>query len=264
MVKIKRSPFSPIIPLLFVAFILTSFVALRRENAYSNVLGEEIENSAPVTEIRDVSLGEVKTKLENVVNANKNRRAVEFKNENGRVRVNVQSHNEDGSKLIHNTLELKIEESDLNLKIREATAPGAAGGVEKKVRVTPIGEEDLKIEDGDHEVKTNFPISVNESENTISVTTPNREVKVRELPSTAIKNLLDSELFTSVNQTEIKQSEDGETDAVLSVFGENRVKLFGIIPISAPVTAEIDTETGVIKSLGRPWYLSAFGFLFNN
>lgn len=253
---VKSQRFSHVVPLLFVAFVLTSFVALKNQNE-AKVLGEKTENlQENRKEIKEVKVKEIKTKLENAVSNEARTRKAEIKNEDGKVKLKIQNKER----------EFEYEDASLKLKIKEKTAnSGDDESIEKSIRIRPV-EGELEIEDDgqdDHpSVRTNLPITVDQRDNTISVTTPNGEVKVRELPSTAIENLVNNNVFSSVNDSSIEESENEDGEVVLKVDGENNYRFLGIFPVRARVTAEVDTETGDLKKLDTPWYIRNFGFLF--
>jgi hypothetical protein len=246
--------FSPVIPLLFTAFVLTSFVAIRNQNEVK-VLGEKTENlQEDRKEIKEVRVKEVRSKLENVVNNEARNRKVEIRNEDGKVKAKIENK----------IRELKYEDSGLNLRIKEASSDGDKKDlIEKRIKVSPVEDGKLEIEGEKHDVRTNFPITVDQKANTISVTTPKGEVKVKELPSTAIENLVNNHVFSNVSDSTIEESTNESGEVVMSVNGENDYKFLGLFKVRAKVNAEVDTQTGDLKKLNTPWYIQNFGFLFS-
>lgn len=241
--------FSSTVILLFATFVLTLVVAIKSQNG--KVLGETSENLvSDRREIKEIKIRDVKSKLEKSVVGESKRKEVQIRNEEGKVKLKIQEKER----------EFEFGDSELKLKIKEAS-PDADGRSfnEKIIKVKPVGE-DLEIEDEVHKVRTNFPISVDQTNNTISVTTPKGEVKVKELPSTAINNMIENGLFNSVTDAQITESEDG---ASLSVQGQNEYRFLGIIPVKAKVQAEVDTASGELTKINTPWYLTTFGFLFS-
>lgn len=227
----KSVKFSPVIPLLFGAFILTAYVAVKNQNTM--VLGEASEQQIEERkEIRDVKVEKTEARE------------------------------------IRNKMKIKIEK-DLRLKIKEATPEAGKNEISERLIKIKSQENEMEIEDETESedkkvrVRTNFPITVNQTENTISVTTPNGEVKVKELPSTAIDNMVENGLFKNVTDATIEESSDGETPAVLNVKGENEYKFLGLFKVKGKVEAEVDQETGEVSSLKTPWFISRFGFLFS-
>lgn len=233
--------FAPVITLLFVAFVLTAYVAIKSQNQM--VLGEDVENMAPTTEIRDVKLKELR-----------NNQIIELRNKEGK--INATSRQK--------ILNFKSDDDSLSLKVKESTPTGeTAERLERDVKIKPSMENGLEIQDRDRSVRTDFPININQTENTISVTTPNGEVKVKELPSTAIDKMIEKGMFNTVSDISIEESGDGQTDAVLNVNGEKTYKFLGVLPVRAKVRAEVNQETGDISKLNTPWFISTFGFLFS-
>lgn len=239
----KSANLSPVVPLLLVAFLATAFVAIKT-NSEERVLGSEVENMAPETEIQDVKAPEVPTT-----------RAFQVVNEKGKIKTSVQNR----------VINLRPNLTELNLRVKESDPSGTRveDNSTKDVTVSPSGDNQLEIKDQEHSVQTNFPITVNQTDNTISVTTPKGEVKVKDLPSTTIDNLVKNKVFTNVTETQIKTSTDGTGNPVLNVQGTTTRKFLGIFPIRSNTTAEVDPTTGNVTKLNTSWFENTFGFLFS-
>lgn len=232
--------FAPVIPLLFGAFVLTSIVALRGSN---RVLGESTENLLnDGTEIRDVKVEKINTN-----------RDIQIKNEDGKMRVRVENK----------IRELNPVDSALKLRVKESTRSGEKNSQEKEVEVSSGEDNELEIQDQEHDVRTNFPITINQEDDTISVTTPKGDVKVKTLPSSAIENLVNNHVFSDVNDVTIEKGDDASQSAVIKLAGQNKYKFLGILPVTANVNAEIDPTTGDVTKLSTPWFINTFGFLFS-
>lgn len=264
--------FSHVVPLLTGAFILTSVVALTGPN--SQVLGDETENLAnDGTEIKEVKVIDSpkveKSKLENIVKNEGRKKEIEIKGENGKVKVKIENK----------VRELKIEEAKLRLRVKEASPPGENNKKEnrnrnedgdkvemedeKEVGLSVNDNDEIEIEDQEHKVESKFPITVDQETNTFSLVTPNGDVKVKTLPSTAIDNMVENKVFNQVSEVKIEESTTEDGKAVIKVDGRNRYKFLGIIPFSAEIKAEVDPTTGDVTKLAKPWYLNSLKFLFS-
>ena len=234
--------FSPIVPLLFITFLATSFVAIRT-NDESKVLGDETENLTVSTEIDEVKAPDVSTT-----------KSFQLINEKGKIKTTVQNR----------VLKLRQNLNQLNLKVKESSPLGER--VREEIRdlmVKPVGDNELQLEDKEHVVRTNFPITINQEDDTISVTTPKGEVVVKDLPSTTVQNLIKNKVFTKVSDTWIRPSTQSGANAVLSVQGQTVKNFLGVFPVKSEVNAEVDPTTGEITKLSTPWFQNTFGFLFS-
>ncbi len=103
-----------------------------------------------------------------------------------------------------------------------------------------------------------MPLSINTQTRELSITTSEGQKIITVLPEQAIQNLINSGFINEIDKstTSIKNSEEfasfngiiklenRNNKLVYKVNGKKNHKLFGFIPISAPITVFISTETG--------------------
>lgn len=227
------------------------------ENEVEDEGDDEEQTESEFTKIR---AEENNTRLERVFFENGVKKKVELRNENGRVRVRVKTETAGGIETSQ-TLDLTPEDGKVTLTIEE-------GGIERSVTVKSLADR-FVIEQEGFEVPTNFPITVDTQTNTISVETTAGIVNVRELPASAIQNVLASNVIDEVESTELAEPQETEVSGVPSdeqivyrVKGTQKAKLLGVFSVNAPILAEVSALTGEQTFVSEPWYLRAFGFLF--
>lgn len=217
---------------------------------------EESEEAKP--EFTKIRVEESKTRLERVFFEGGVKKKVELRNENGRVKVRVKTETAAGVETSQ-TLDLRPEDGRVTLKIEE-------GGVEREVTVKSLTDR-FVIEQEGFEVPTNFPITVNTETSTITVETPAGIVNVRELPASAIQNLVASNVFDELESAELAETEEEAADpneqVVYRIKGIRKANFLGIFSVDAPILAEVSAATGDQTFVSEPWYLRAFGFLFS-
>ncbi len=132
-------------------------------------------------------------------------------------------------------------------------------------------------------VISNFPVSIDPSNNTISVVTPAGLVALHGLPSAAIAQLEQKRLFDDLDQAEIEDENESQNvsapnkvDAtaesktapiseklIIKISAHKTVKLLGLLPVQAPITAKLAPDTGTAAVTSQPWFLNLLGFLFS-
>lgn len=125
----------------------------------------------------------------------------------------------------------------------------------------------VEIKQGKTRVRTDFPLAIG-ANNELIVTTPNGSRKITVLPDAAVSNLLRNGILTISEASPAAQSEQGinlvaeDDKLVYKVRGTKNVKFLGLVPVAAPVEANVSAESGTVSSVVLPFYLNFFGFLF--
>lgn len=111
------------------------------------------------------------------------------------------------------------------------------------------------IKKGDVEAETHFPLSVDPTTHTLTVTTPAGTKEVTILPDKAVQNVLQKRLLDSIeNQATASGSvqkvalTEVNNEPVFQINGVSNKKVLGLFPVSFAKTAFVSTQTGqVIK-----------------
>lgn len=133
------------------------------------------------------NLGKVQFQSENgnsEVSLQNNNSQLEIKNENGQLSINATDANGKETQLKTNSLE-KINEALKNSDVQVGTSSA----------------NELTIRNGNVEAKTNFPLSINPTTNTLTVTTPAGVKDVAVLPNAAVQNLIQHGVINQVTTT---------------------------------------------------------------
>lgn len=125
-------------------------------------------------------------------------------------------------------------------------------------------EIELKTEDGRFEFKakgvaaqSNFPLSVNNATGELSVQTPQGAKIIRLLPNQVAEIALRAGVQNKIEAIEVSENdqERDESGLVFKVQGTKSGKIFGLIPVSAPVETQIGAQTGTVVSVNEPaWF----------
>lgn len=109
------------------------------------------------------------------------------------------------------------------------------------------------------DIESDFPITVNVASKSISVQTPSgvREIKV--LPVRAFNQIDKRDKPDSFKKVELIQ-QDGKL--IYQADGTREGKIFGFIPLTVSVTTAVDSQTGEIVSINKPWFINLMGPLF--
>lgn len=146
---------------------------------------------------------------------------------------------------IEDEIEIEAEQELLRIREREdrnEIRVGSDSGrfVIKRNRVGAISE---------------FPLSIDLSTNTLSVTTPAGEKQVTILPDQAVQNMLSRNVIDKVIgedsgdlSTRIKVSQSDDGNLIYEVDGEKQKRLFGLIPLKFKKTAVVSVETGELMT----------------
>lgn len=167
----------------------------------------------------------------------------ELKSEDGKLKIKIKE--EDGREFELETESLDdindaLEEEDIHL----ATASGNR----------------LRIRRGLFEAETHFPLSINPTTNTLTVTTPAGEKDVAVLPDQAVINLLRFKFIDRIasgsaaeNPTGIKLELLGN-NPVFQILGVDEQKLLGFIPVSIGKTSYVSAENGEIVRIDETFF----------
>lgn len=174
----------------------------------------------------------------------------ELRNEDGKLKIKAREHNGQEFELETETLDdinKALEEEDIHL----ATASGNR----------------LRIRRGLFEAETHFPLSINPTTNTLTVTTPAGEKDVAVLPDQAVENLLRNRLIDRIasgsaeeNPTGIKLGLLGN-NPVFQILGVDEQKLLGFIPISINKVSFVSAENGQIIKVDATFLNRLLDFL---
>lgn len=214
-----------------------------------------------------VQVDEDQTRLEQEIIEGGVRKRIEMRNENGRIRIRVKVKDLATGVESEQRFEQRPDAGRIALRVTE-------NGVEKEVKIRATNERFVieQVGFGGTEASTsattNFPLTVDTENNTITVTTPLGVVNVQQLPATAIENILAANVLDKVESAELTEPEDEEdkndpnTQVVYRIKGVKETKFLGLIKVDAPILAEVSAITGQTTLVEQPWFLNAFGFLF--
>lgn len=159
----------------------------------------------------------------------------ELENEDGKLKIKAKE--EDGT-------EFELESESLD-DINEALE-------EEGISIATSSGNSLRIRRGQFEAQTHFPLSINPTTNTLTVTTPAGVKDVAVLPDQAVENLLRNKFIDKVasgsaleNPTGIRLGLLGN-NPVFQILGSDDQKLLGIIPISIKKTSFVSAEDGTV------------------
>ena len=161
---------------------------------------------------------------------------IEIKKQNGSVHISAHQEGE-------NEIQSKSDGLD---KINEALK-------DKDVKVSSTSGDGFSIESGQIHAETHFPLSVDPTTHTLTVTTPTGTKEVTVLPDQAVQNLLQHQILSTINQS----SGSGTTtntisltqvnnQPVFAVPGQSDKKLLGLFPVSFDKTVFVSTQTGQV------------------
>lgn len=214
-----------------------------------------------------VQVDEDETRLEQEIIEGGVRKRIEMRNENGRIRIRVKVENLATGVESEQRFEQRPDEGRVTLRVTE-------NGVEKEVKIRATNERFVIEQEGfggteaSASATTNFPLTVDAENNTITVTTPLGVVNVQQLPATAIENILAANVLDTVESAELTEPEDEQDkqdpnkQVVYRIKGVKETKFLGLIKVDAPILAEVSAITGQTTLVEQPWFLNAFGFLF--
>lgn len=164
----------------------------------------------------------------------------ELENEDGKLKIKAKEKNGTEFELESETLD------DINELLRE-----------EGISVATSSGNSLRIRRGRFEAQTHFPLSINPTTNTLTVTTPAGVKDVAVLPDQAVENLLRSKFIDRValgtaleNPTGIKLGLLG-SNPVFQILGSDDQKLLGLLPISIKKTSFVSAEDGTVVKIDQ-------------
>ena len=178
---------------------------------------------------------------------------LEIKNENGQVSVTAKDTNGNEVQLRTNSLE-KINEALKNSDVQVGTSSA----------------NELTIRNGNVEAKTNFPLSINPTTNTLTVTTPAGVKDVAVLPQPAVQNLIQQGVIsqvttttTATNGAQLQQVTLGllNNQPVFRVIGVDNKKLLGLLPVDINKTAYVSAQNGQVVQTNESFVSSLIDLL---
>lgn len=103
---------------------------------------------------------------------------------------------------------------------------------------------------------SDFPLSIDLSTNTLSVTTPAGEKQVTILPDQAVQNMLSRNVIDQIAgqtagdlSTRVKMSQKTDGTLIYEVEGEKQERLLGLVPLKFKKTAVVSAETGELMQI---------------
>lgn len=187
------------------------------------------------------------------VSLQNNNSQLEIKNENGQVSVTAKDTNGNEVQLRTNSLE-KINEALKNSDVQVGTSSA----------------NELTIRNGNVEAKTNFPLSINPTTNTLTVTTPAGVKDVAVLPQPAVQNLIQQGVIsqvttttTATNGAQLQQVTLGllNNQPVFRVIGVDNKKLLGLLPVDINKTAYVSAQNGQVVQTNENFVSSLLDLL---
>lgn len=178
---------------------------------------------------------------------------VEFQTQKGRASLNLEQQNskleisnEDGKLSIkakdENGTETQLHQEDSLEKINEALK-------DEDIEVGTGSGNLLTIRKGQFEAETHFPLTINPTTNSLTVTTPAGEKTVAVLPDQAVNNLINQKFIDQVAST------SAGTGIVLGLLnnqpafqiqGTDAKKLLGFLPVDISKTSYVSAENGSV------------------
>jgi hypothetical protein len=164
----------------------------------------------------------------------------ELENENGKIKIKAKDDN--GS-------ELELESESLD-NINDALE-------DEGISIASSSGNNLRIKRGKFEAETHFPLSINPTTNTLTITTPAGIKDVAVLPDQAVSNLIRNKLIDRVASGSASENPTGiklgllNDKPVFQVLGSDDKKLFGLIPVSIDNTSFVSAENGEIVRVDK-------------
>lgn len=236
----------------------TSYLADRGSDSGGSDNSDRSGSSGPSEDSNDDEIEPTETPEQEMDTSEfslENLRRLEVRTHNNRTRIRLDSNggrfeleNEDGK------LKIKIKEHDgTELELEDETLDDINEALEEEdIHLATASGNRLRIRRGLFEAETHFPLSINPTTNTLTVTTPAGEKDVAVLPDQAVANLLRLKFIDSVasgsaeeNPTGIKLGLLGN-NPVFQVLGVDEQKLLGFIPVFINKTSFVSAENGQV------------------
>ncbi len=159
----------------------------------------------------------------------------ELENEDGKLKIKVKEQN---------GAEFELESESID-DINEALK-------EEGISVASASGNRLRIRRGLFEAETHFPLSINPTTNTLTVTTPAGEKDVAVLPDQAVANLVRLKFIDRIASGSAAENPTGiklgllNNNPVFQVLGVDEQKLLGFINVSVNKISFVSAENGGI------------------
>lgn len=218
------------------------------------------------TEIRTADGQKIKTKIEDdgttKIEVENGTVKLKYKVENGQ--VVRKAENEEGEEIemkddeldeLEDALEQKFEDDDLSLD--------------------QVEDNKLSVTKNQVTAVTDFPLSIDVATKQLVVTTPQGQKPIAILPDQAVQNLLAMGIINAIvpqNAGTATQDQLGSFDGtvkletqndkvIYKIDGKKTHRLFGLIPVTTPVTAIVSADTGATVSRQQSLLASVVDFL---
>lgn len=208
----------------------------------------EIESKTP-EQVRTISQFSLNNLKELQVRTEKNKLKIKLDSRGG----SFELENEDGKLKIKakekNGTEFELESETLD-DINEALK-------EEGISVATSSGNSLRIRRGLFEAQTHFPLSINPTTNTLTVTTPAGVKDVAVLPDQAVENLLRNKFIDRVASGSALENPTGirlgllNNNPVFQILGSDDQKLLGFIPVSIKKTSFVSAEDGTVVKIDQ-------------
>lgn len=269
-------------------WLVDQFGGLTEFGSEGQVLGEgsgrdgggEIKEEGPKTEVRpDENKTEMRFSDENRIKmeSKPGETKTEFRQGENRIRMErkdgkIKMKIKDETTGEERELKIRTQEEEMRLREKiELEKPDMESPEVEEEKETEAEQELLRIREpedrneirvgsdsGRFVIKRNrvgavseFPLSVDLSTNTLSVTTPAGEKQVTILPDQAVQNMLSRNVIDKIVgedsgdlSTRIRVSQTDEGTLTYELEGEKQERLFGLMPIKFKKTAVVSAETG--------------------
>lgn len=210
----------------------------------------ESEDEKQETEIETADGQKIKTKIEDdgttKIEIENGTIKLKYSIVNGQVVLNVE--NEDGEEVEITDDELEKLENEVENDLED-----------DDLRLVSTTDNQLALTQNQIAALTDFPLSINVETNELIVTTSAGQKIVTVLPEEAVQNLLATGIINSIETppsdiaaqdqlgalTGVVEIEERDSEIVYKIKGKKTHLMFGIIPVSTPVTAFVSTDTGL-------------------
>ncbi|MEM7817163.1 MAG: DUF333 domain-containing protein, partial [Candidatus Aenigmatarchaeota archaeon] len=88
--------------------------------------------------------------------------------------------------------------------------------------------------------------------NQLFIETPHKNISINVIPSVATQVVMTKEPMDEIKNAELEV--ENETIATYKIEGNRKAKLIGIIPVELKIRARVNSETGDIISVEKPWW----------
>lgn len=245
----------------------TSYLAERGSNSLESSEGkeeqEEVKETPEPTEVEDQNQDENEVEDENEEETTSqfslnNLKELQVRTEKNKTKIKLDSRggsfeleNEDGK------LKIKVKEKNGNEFELESETIDDINEVLRSegISVATSSGNNIRIKRGLFEAETHFPLSINPTTNTLTITTPAGVKDVAVLPDQAVANLLREKHIDRIASGSALENPTGirlgllNDNPVFQVSGTDDQKFLGILPISINKISFISAETGKLVKI---------------